>query len=113
MIGIKPNDYKFEIGDKVITIYGDVGEITSICDCKDCKKRGFNEPEWIDSFGETRYIESYHAWCAFEEFRQIGKYHFDNHRFQKNYILREIDKREQELNVWRSRLKVIAENEGS
>ena len=32
---MKPSDYEFAIGDKVVTIYGEVGHVVDICRC-DC-----------------------------------------------------------------------------
>ena len=30
---MKPSDYEFAIGDKVVTIYGVVGHVVDICRC--------------------------------------------------------------------------------
>ena len=43
---MKPNDYEFAIGDKVITIYGVVGHVIDICRCDRCLERGFRELTW-------------------------------------------------------------------
>lgn len=99
-------NYKFKVGDKVITTFGEVGEITSICDCKSCKIRGFYEPCWVDEYGEEHYITIWDAKSGFDGFYQIGEYKF-NSLFNKNYVTREIVDRELELLKWRKRLRVI------
>lgn len=100
-------DYDFKVGDLVVTVYGDIGNITDICDCDECKKRGFYEPRWVDRNGEEHYITNYAYLCRFmDEYYQIGKYHFNN-RFSKEYVTREVKKREDELAVWKKRLAVI------
>ena len=67
----------FKVGDKVITSLGEVGVITSICDCDRCKERGFFEPQVKTELG------SGHIWITdtdkengFSSFYQIGNYLF-------------------------------------
>ena len=104
---MKPGDYEFNIGDEVVTTFGEVGRITDICKCEACKKRGFHEPIWTeDGYGDKHYITTYMAEDGFEEFYQIGKYRF-NKLFNKNYVKREIADYENQLRRWRGRLAVI------
>ena len=80
---MKPSDYAFAVGDKVVTIYGEVGRIVDICKCEYCEKRGFNEPYWVEDGRLIRnYITIIVAEDGFTEYRQIGKYNFD-HPFNK------------------------------
>lgn len=82
-------DYKFEIGDKVITTEGEVGRITKICKCEECEKRGFYEPIWtIDGSDYEEYITIWQAKSGFKGFYQIGKYRFND--FDKSYILQQM-----------------------
>ena len=37
-------DYKFNVGDEVITTDGQHGKIVEICNCESCRSRGFLEP---------------------------------------------------------------------
>ena len=37
---MKPSDHEFAIGDKVVTIYGEVGHIIDICRCDRCVGEG-------------------------------------------------------------------------
>lgn len=108
---MNPNDYKFEVGDKIVTTFGETGKIVSICDCDMCARRGFYEPRWIqDGTGEEHYITKYQAEEGFEWYRQIGKYRFNN-AFLKSYMLRRIDECEVELHQYKNQLKVIEEFE--
>lgn len=70
------SEYVFNIGDEVITVHGEKGEITDICDCEGCKKRGFYELTWEDEYEETHWITDYDAACDFKAYYKIG-----NHRF--------------------------------
>ena len=53
------NEYKFNVGDEVITIDGHRGEIIDICECERCQARGFCEPMWENETGvcEGRFEE--------------------------------------------------------
>lgn len=103
-------NYKFKVGDKVITTFGEVGEIVDICTCDSCKKRGFYEPRWVDEYGEEHYITIWDAKTGFDMFYQIGEYKF-NSLFNKDYITREIAHHECELAKWRKMMAVIKEIE--
>ena len=108
---MKPSEYEFKIGDKVVTVYGEVGHIVDICTCEECAKRGFFEPFWVEDGGFLRrYISINTANYNFFEYRQIGKYHFD-HPFSKGMITREIKHLEKELKKYKKRLSVIEELE--
>ena len=72
-------EYDFRVGDRVITSTGKVGIIESICDCDQCKARGFYEPsvEAVDGVGSI-YITDNDKRVGFRSFYQIGKYKFGN-----------------------------------
>ena len=72
------NEYKFNIGDEVITADGWCGEIISFCDCSRCKERGFFEPivEWQD--GSVDWIPDLVCHNNFSNYYKIGDYVFGN-----------------------------------
>ena len=108
---MNPSDYKFEVGDKIVTTFGETGKIVSICDCDMCARRGFYEPRWVrDETGDERYITKYDAECNFDDYRQIGKYRFNN-AFNKSFVSRRINECEAELQQYKNQLKVIEEFE--
>lgn len=107
---MKPNDYNFKVGDKVITIYGEVGRITEICTCESCAKRGFYEPTWVNDSGDERWISVYDARRGFDGFYQIGEYRF-NHSFDKDQVLCMIAQYEDDLTQLRAQVKIIEELE--
>ena len=108
------------MGDKVITIYGDVGHVVDICECACCVKRGFYELMWkvdddIDGvdFGDednTNWVTIYDAERGFDEYYQIGKYRF-NHKFDKEFVRRMLVEKEAELARLKRQLEVIDELE--
>ena len=103
-------DYEFSVGDRVVTTFGEIGTITNICTCNACKTRGFCEPCWVDTTGETHYITVSDLWSEFSTFRQIGKYHF-KYPFNKGYISRKIAQCEDELKRFKHMMAVIEEIE--
>lgn len=98
-------DYKFNVGDKVITTEGVTGKITSICTCEDCTERGFFEPFWVGSDGGVHCISIYDAKCKFPGYYQIGEYRF--HDFDKGEVLLEMGHHEKELMRLKKQLQVI------
>ena len=108
---MKPSDYEFAVGDKVVTIYGEVGHIIDICKCRKCVERGFYEPTWkIDNSGDVDWITIYDAERGFDVFYQIGKYRFD-HEFDKNVVRLMIKEKETELASLKKQLKVMEDLE--
>ena len=124
---MKPSEYEFAIGDKVVTIYGDVGYVVDICECACCVKRGFHELMWKvdddfdgDDFGDeeeedfdednTNWVTIYDAERGFDEYYQIGKYRF-NHKFDKEFVRRMLTEKELEVVRLKRQLKVIDELE--
>lgn len=108
---MKPSDYEFAIGDKVVTIYGEEGHIIDICKCKKCVGRGFYEPTWkIDEGGDVGWITIHDAERGFDDFHQIGKYRF-NHEFEKTVLHLTIKEKEAELARLKRQLEVIDELE--
>lgn len=86
---MKPSDYKFNVGDKVITTTGETGVITHICDCTYCFSRGFYEPTWVnDEDGEKHYITLYDAETGFTDYYKIGEYRFSE--FDEEEVMAEI-----------------------
>ena len=108
---MKPSDYEFAVGDKVVTIYGEVGHIIDICKCRKCVERGFYEPTWkIDDSGDVDWITINNAERGFDDFYQIGKYQFD-HTFNKSVVRAMIIEKEVELRSLKRRLQVMEELE--
>ena len=104
------NDYKFQVGDRVVTTEGVVGKITSICDCQMCAERGFYEPFWTKEDGSYGgCISKITAEMGFCGYYQIGEYRFKD--FYKGEVLRCIASCEDELMHLRKQLKVIEELE--
>lgn len=108
---MKPSDYEFAIGDKVVTIYGEVGHIIDICKCRKCVERGFYEPTWkIDDSGDVDWITINNAERGFDDFYQIGKYRF-GHTFNKSVVRAMIIEKEVELRRLKRQLQVTEELE--
>ena len=108
---MKPSDYEFAIGDKVVTIYGEVGHVVDICKCRKCVERGFYEPTWkIDDSGDVDWITINNAERGFDDFYQIGKYRF-GHTFNKSVVRAMIIEEEVELRRLKRRLQVMEELE--
>lgn len=99
-------DYKFEIGDEVITVEGVKGKIVDICHCSACEGRGFPEPVWV-KYGDNskNYITKIDAEIGFLDYYKIGKYRFND--FDKGEVLREMAYHEDELKKLRQQLRVI------
>lgn len=106
-------DYKFNVGDRVITTEGETGRITCICTCDNCKSRGFYEVFWIrdndvsDAWDED--ITIYQAKNGFKGYYQIGEYRFNN--LDKEKVIRDINNCEDKLKRLRKQLRVIEELE--
>ena len=109
------SDYKFNIGDEVITSEGERGKITYICECNKCKERAFCEPIWVkDGESEEEYITNYMAQTGFKGFYRIGQYRFDD--FCEDILRRKIQDYEDEILRCRKQLlniKEIREREGT
>lgn len=102
------NDYRFKIGDEVITADGVRGKITDICECKWCKQRGFYEPEWKeDGTGEVRHISHHHAEKGFPLYYKIGEQYFGE--FDMSGVTAEIAYHEEHLARYKKALSVIVE----
>ena len=102
------SDYKFNVGDEVITTEGERGKITYICECNRCKSRGFCELIWVkDGDTEEHYITNYQAETGFMRFYRIGSYRFNE--FHEELLLKEIQDYEEEISWRRKQLAVIKE----
>lgn len=106
---MKPQDYIFNVGDEVITVEGEKGTITRICDCSECRKRGFLEPLWKNENGDVLCISHYDAVEDFYAYYKIGDYHFNP--FNKNRVIEAIKGHESYLSDLRKQLKTIEELE--
>ena len=103
-------DYKFNIGDEVITTDGRHGKIVSICTCESCKSRGFLEPFWQPFDGGTEICISFGVASAdFDGYYRIGKYRFNN--FDKNGVQCSIRVFESELCRLNTQLEFIEQQE--
>ena len=103
-------NYRFEIGDEVITTEGEVGKIVDVCNCERCAERGFFEPIWVkDGDKYQKYIDIYNAKNDFNSFYKIGKYRFSD--FDKAEVLKSMAGYEAELKQLRKQLKLIEELE--
>ena len=108
---MKPSDYEFAVGDKVVTIYGDVGRVVDICKCEKCLERGFCELTWRSDINhDVGWITIYDAERGFDDFYQIGKYRF-GHTFNKSVVRAMIIEKEVELRNLKRRLQVMDELE--
>lgn len=105
-------DYKFNIGDDVITTEGIRGTIVDICDCQNCFDRGFFEPIWtVNNSDKSDYITFSQAVNGFLDFYKIGNYRFND--FDKASIYRDLAYYETEIKKLRNQLRVIDEVESS
>ena len=104
-------EYEFKVGDEVITSDGRVGVIKSICECENCRKRDFYEPQ-VKLLGgvDNIYITDTDKKNGFSNFYKIGKYKFGN--VDKESILEainntvdELSKAGENLYVYREQLK--------
>lgn len=102
---INIRDYKFKIGDEVVTTEGVKGRISSICTCVKCRTRGFFEPTWIDDYGDCNYITVYQAKCGFKGFYKIGDYRF--HDFDKASVYSDLSYCEKELRRLKQQLSLM------
>ena len=108
---MKPSDYEFAVGDKVVTIYGEVGHVVDICKCRKCAERGFYEPIWkADGSIVEKWITIYDAESGFDDFYQIGKYRF-GHTFNKSLVRAMITKEEVKLGNLKRRFQAMDELE--
>ena len=108
---MKPSDYEFAVGDKVVTIYGVVGHVIDIYRCDRCLERGFHELTWrSDGDNDVGWITIYDAERGFDDFYQIGKYRFD-HKFDKTVLCLMIKEKEAELASLKKQLEVMEELE--
>lgn len=68
--------YDFRVGDYVEDVAGRVGYIQSICQCEQCKARGFYEPFVLYTDGNSDYITAYEYENGFPGYKRIGQYDF-------------------------------------
>lgn len=110
------SDYKFELGDEVITISGKRGTIVRVCDCEMCAARGFYEPVYLlDGENHEDYISNLQAKLGFLSFYKIGKYYFNE--FDRDDVSSELKWCEKQAEILKKRLafmdKVEAERNRS
>ena len=104
------SEYEFNVGDEVITIDGERGRIVDICNCEECRKRGFLEPVWENEDETEEWITYGEAKCGFKNFYKIGKYYFSPP--DRDIVERAIGKYEFILARLRKHLDLIDELEG-
>ena len=99
----------FKVGDQVITDDGRVGIIKSICDCDNCKKRGFYEPQVKMTIGECQiYSTDTDKKNGFISFYKIGEQVFGNVDEEAMKRIREkISDLQHELIEYEGQLNVI------
>lgn len=68
--------YDFRVGDYVEDVTGRVGYIQSICQCEQCKARGFYEPFILYKDGNSDCITVYEYEKGFPGYKRIGQYDF-------------------------------------
>lgn len=86
----------FKVGDKVITDDGRVGVIESLCDCENCKERGFYEPQVKMRIGDSQiWISDNDKRNGFANFYQIGNKVFGN--INKQVVIDSIKCKQEEL----------------
>ena len=68
--------YEFHVGDYVEDVTGRVGYIQSICQCEQCKARGFYEPFVLYTDGNSDCITVYEYERGFLGYKRIGQYDF-------------------------------------
>ena len=68
--------YDFRVGDYVEDVTGRVGYIQSICQCEQCKARGFYEPFVLYTDGNSDCITVYEYENGFPGYKRIGQYDF-------------------------------------
>lgn len=68
--------YDFRVGDYVEDATGRVGYIQSICQCEQCKARGFYEPFVLYTDGNSDCITVYEYERGFPGYKRIGQYDF-------------------------------------
>lgn len=68
--------YDFRVGDYVEDVTGRVGYIQSICQCEQCKARGFYEPFVLYTDGNSDCITVYEYEKGFPGYKRIGQYDF-------------------------------------
>ena len=68
--------YEFRVGDYVEDATGRVGYIQSICQCEQCKARGFYEPFVLYTDGNSDCITVYEYEKGFLGYKRIGQYDF-------------------------------------
>ena len=102
-------DYKFNIGDEVITADGTRGEIINICECDNCKERGFYEPVYRDEEDGEIWISDFEAKRGFNHFYKIGNYTFGN--LHRKPVENKITYLEERLVQLRKQLALVEELE--
>mgnify|MGYP003300833493 CR=1 FL=1 len=104
--------YDFKIGDEVITVNGEIGEIIDICTCSECERRGFYELTW-KGVGENthgvHWITEFDMLDNFRCFYKIGNYRFND--FDKESMMNTIKYYESILKESKRCLQTIEELE--
>ena len=70
---------EIEVGYQVVTNRGQRGIVDFICNCEECKRRGFDEPQVLFENGSRWYITDYDAKHGFMEYYRIGDQIWPDH----------------------------------
>lgn len=99
----------FKVGDQVITADGRTGVIESICDCEQCKKRGFYEPRVKLNIGlDNIWITNTDKENGFTNFFRIGDRAFGNIDGEAfDSIKRQIEQRKNEIEELEVQLRML------
>jgi hypothetical protein len=86
----------FKVGDHVVTSSGQVGIITDICTCDQCKKRGFYEPKVEVTIGTgSIYITDNDRRVNFISFYRIGDHIYGN--IDEDSVIDDIKSKKEEI----------------
>ena len=76
---------EIRVGDRVVTNLGQCGVVDMICNCEECKKRGFDEPQIKFEDGSYGYITDNDKRSEFSRYFQIG-----NNRWPEHVVLQDV-----------------------
>lgn len=92
--------YNFQVGEKVIDIYGRKGTIIHTCHCSECERRGFYEfvVKWDYKPDEEDWFTNYDKQRGFSQIHRIGKRVFNPLDLEKSLTaMKEIQEQIKEL----------------
>lgn len=77
--------YNFQVGEKVIDVYGRKGTIVHTCHCEECEKRGFYEfvIKWYHAQDREDWVTCYDEKNGFTDLHKVGKRTFNPLNLEK------------------------------